>query len=249
MKPKLIALNLLLAACLLGLFWQIRVQWLAAQEVRRANLNVPVKPVAPPPITPAARPDAAVATRYADVASKNLFSKDRNANIIVDPPKIEIPKPMPPLPVVFGVMGLPSGTKIIMAEKAGAPSTTVRAGETLGEFKIAALDTQNITFEWNGKQLTRKVDDLIDRSGGQMASGGGQQQAQQQNAGPAAPPPPPQQMQAVNNNPTSKDLGDEMSAVMRGCKAGDTSPYGIVVDGYKKTSVPTPFGPLCRWMK
>ena len=80
--------------------------------------------------------------KYADVANKNLFSEDRNPNIIVDPPKVETPKPMPPLPVVYGMMGLPSGTKAIMAEKPGAPSTTVRAGETLGEFKIVALDTQ-----------------------------------------------------------------------------------------------------------
>ncbi|MEP6714311.1 MAG: hypothetical protein ABJC09_01980 [Terriglobia bacterium] len=249
MKPRLIALNLLLAVCLAGLLWQTRAQWRTAQNVRRTSLNVPVKPVATPPITPAAKPGAAVATKYADVAGKNLFSKDRNANIIVDPPKIEIPKPMPPLPIVLGVMGLPSGTKAIMAEKAGGPSTTVRAGETLGEFKILALDTQNVTFDWNGKHLTRKLDDLIDRSGGQQASGGAQQGGNPAPAaGPAAPPPPAAPV-TVNNNPTVSDLGDEMSNVMRGCKGGDTSPYGAVVDGYRKTSVPTPFGPLCRWMK
>jgi hypothetical protein len=248
LKLKLIALNFLLVVSLCAIGWQIRVQWLAAQAVRRANLNVPLKTVAPPPITPSARPDAAVATKYADVANRNLFSKDRNSSIVVDPPKIEIPKPMPPLPVVFGVMGLPSGTKAIMAEKAGAPSTTVRAGETLGEFKIVALDSQNITFEWNGKQLTRKIDDLIDRSGGPATASGGQQQAaRQQTAGPAAPPPPP--TQEVNKNPTSNDLGEEITATMRGCKPGDTSPVGSVVDGYKKTSVAFPFGPLCRWMK
>ena len=135
MKPKLIALNLLLLMGLCAVVWQIRLQAVAAQEVRRAHLNVPVKPVAAPPIAPAPPPEAAVATKYADVANKNLFSKDRNATIIVIPPKVEIPKPMPPLPVVYGVMGLPSGTKAIMSERAGAPSTTVRAGETLGELR------------------------------------------------------------------------------------------------------------------
>ncbi len=250
MKVKLIALNLLLLAGLGAIAWQTRVQWMAATAARQSNLNVPIRPVAPPAIAPAPRPESLVATRYADVANKNLFSKDRNAEIIVDPPKVEIPKPMPPLPIVFGVMGLPSGVKAIMAEKPGAPSTTVKAGETLGEFKIVALDTTSVTFDWTGKQITRKIDDLIDRSGGQSASGGNQpaMASQQQQSGPAAPPPPPAPL-SVNNHPTSADLGDEMSPTMRNCKAGDTSPYGSVVDGYKKTSVPFAFGPLCRWMK
>ena len=161
--------------------------------------------------------------------------------MIVDPPKVEIPKPMPPLPVVYGVMGLPSGTKAIMSEKTGAPSTTIRAGDTIGEFKIAALDPQNVTFEWNGKQVTRKIDDLIDRSNSQTASNGSPAPAAAARPAdrPSAPPPSPA---APARPATAADLGDATSTSTRAVKPGDTSPVGSVVDGYKKTCMTTPFG-------
>jgi hypothetical protein len=209
-----------------------------------------VKPAAPPPIAPAPKPEATVATRYADVADKNLFSKDRNATVIVDPPKVEVPKPMPPLPVVYGVMGLPSGTKAIMSEKAGSPSTTIRAGDSIGEFKVAALDTQNVTFDWNGKQTTRKLDDLIDRSSSQTASNG-QPAAAAAPApgGPAAAAPAPASAKPVNTHPTAADLGPDLTPTVKANKPGDTSPNGSIVDGYKKTCIATPFGDRCTWIK
>lgn len=249
MRPKLIALNGLLLCALAVVAWQARLRWEEAQTLRRTTVNVPVKVLPPPPIAPAPKPDAAVATKYADVAEKNLFSKDRNATVIVDPPKVEIPKPMPPLPVVYGVMGLPSGTKAIMSEKAGAPSTTIRSGDSLGEFKIAALDTQNVTFEWNGKQITRKIDDLIDRSSSQTATGQPAAAAAAP-SGPAvarAPSPPPPA--APSRPATSADLGESTTNATRAVKPGDTSPVGSMVDGYKKTCITTSFGTQCQWIK
>lgn len=248
MRPKLIALNGLLVLALAATAWQGRVRWQEARALRRTTLNVPVKPMAPPPLAPAPQPEAAVAAKYADVADKNLFSKDRNANIIVDPPKVEIPKPMPSLPVVYGVMGLPSGTRAIMSEKTGSPSTTIRAGDGIGDFKVAALDTQNVTFEWNGKQITRKLDDLIDRSNSQTGSSGQPAAAAPATpSGPAAAPPPPAPAPAGPR--TSADLGPDISPTMKANRPGDTSPAGTVVDGYKKTCVATPFGNMCQWVK
>ena len=164
MKLKLIALNLALLLAIGAIAWQARVRWLATQVERRKDLSVTVKPVALPPLKPAPRPDAAQPVQYADVATKNLFSKDRNPTVIIEPPKVETPKPMPALPVVYGVLGLPSGTKAIMAEKRGGDSRSVKAGDSVGEFKIIALDTKDVVFDWDGKQISRKLDDLIDRS-------------------------------------------------------------------------------------
>lgn len=250
MRPKPIALNGLLLCALAVVAWQARMRWEEAQTLRRTTVNIPVKPVAPPPLAAAPKPDAAVATRYADVAEKNLFSKDRSATVIIDPPKVEIPKPMPPLPVVYGVMGLPSGTKAIMSEKAGAPSTTIRSGDSIGEFKIAALDTQNVTFEWNGKQLTRKLDDLIDRSSSQTAATGGPAAAAAAPSGPAvARPAPPLAPAAPSRPATSADLGESTTSMTRAIKPGDTSAAGSMVDGYRKTCITTSFGTQCQWVK
>ena len=97
--------------------------------------------------------------------------------------------------------------------------------------------------------MTRKIDDLIDRSGGTASAGGPAAGPAAPPAGPAAPPPPTAQMQQVNRNPTAVDMGEVMTDTMRNCKPGDTSPVGAVVDGFRKTNVATPFGPICRWMK
>ncbi len=171
LKLKLILLNLLLVIALSAIVWQARVRWDEAQATRRNNLSAKVTPNPAPPLIPAPKPDAAPAAKFADVATKNLFSKDRNPTVVIDPPKIEEQKKMPSLPVVYGVLGLPSGTKAIMAEKSGAASRSVHAGDTIGEFKIASLDSQNIVFDWDGKQISKKIEDLIDRS-----NAGGQEQ-------------------------------------------------------------------------
>jgi hypothetical protein len=234
-QPKLIALNVGLAAGLALIAWQGRVRWNEARAERRASLNVPVKRVAPPALVPAQKPPTVQAAAYADVAAKNLFSKDRNPTVIVDPPKVEAPKPMPALPVVYGALGLPSGVKAIMAERSGAASKSVRVGDSVGDFKVVALDLQKVTFEWEGKQIEKSLNDLVDRTGGVTPGAP---------AGPAAPPAAPVSAPAVGPQTGTPD------APTRACVATDTSPPGTVIDGYKKTGVNTPFGVMgCTWVK
>ena len=243
-RPKVIALNAGLAAGLVLIAWQGRERWTEAQAERRAHLNIPVKRVAPLPIAPAQKPQAVQAANYADVATKNLFSKDRNPTVIVDAPKVEAPKVMPPLPVVYGVLSLPSGTSALMSERSGAASRPVRAGDAIGDFKVLAMDSNKITFEWDGKRLERNLDDLADRSGGAAASS-----APGAQSGPAAPAPRPAPSSSA---PTAAAIGQEMGtadAPARACKPGDNSATGTVVDGYRKTGVATPFGIMgCSWV-
>jgi hypothetical protein len=231
LKLKLFALNLLLLLALGGIVWQARVHLHEARVKRRNNLNVKVAPVPPPPLAPAPKPEAAAAAKYTDVATKDLFSKDRNPNVVIEPPKVEVPKPMPPLPIVYGVLGLPSGTKAIMAEKAGQSGRAVHAGDTIGEFKIASLDPQTVVFDWDGKQVPRKIEDLIDRSGGGAPSG------------PAVQPAGPAKAVTSNGQPVPAGPGPGGS-----CVPGDNSPSGTVVGGMKKNAVPTPFGTVCSWV-
>jgi hypothetical protein len=140
-------------------------------------------------------------------------------------------------------MGLPSGARAIMAEKSGQQSRSIRTGDTIGEFKVLALDTENVKFEWDGKEVARKIADLVDRSNPQAGA--------QQNQGPAAPPPspaappPPQPSGPV----TSKDIGIELTPGSHACKPGENSPAGTVIDGFRKTITYSPFGATCRWVK
>jgi hypothetical protein len=248
-KNKLIALNASLAAGLALVAWQGAETWKDAQARRRATVDVPVKHITPPPMTPAKKPDTVQAAQYADVAAKNLFSQDRNPTVVVDPPKVEPPKIMPPLPVVYGVLGLPSGVKAIMAEQPGKVSKPVQTGDTIGEFKVIALDLRKIKFEWEGRELERNLDELADRSAPPAATAAANAMVNGRGAsrgGPAVPPPAPAAQ------PTSAALGAESGtpdAPSRNCVSGDRSPLGSIVDGYKKTGVATPFGTMgCKWV-
>jgi hypothetical protein len=243
LRPKLIALNLLLIAGVCAMGWEARSRWQLATAERQANLNVHIRSLTPPQVLPAPKPEAPPPVKYADVANKNLFTADRNPTVIIDPPKVEAPKPMPPLPVVYGTMGLPSGTKAIMARKPGEPGKAVRAGDTIGDFKVLALNSEKVTFEWEDKQIEKNIGDLVDRSNTQPAgsSGPAAQAAPQPVSAPRAEAAP-----AQNTNPS---LGVELTPAMRACRPGDNSPAGTVVDGYKKQITFSPFGATCRWVK
>jgi hypothetical protein len=256
LKLKFIALNALLLIAILAIVEQARARWQEAHARREANLNTAVKPVPPPPLTPAPKPEPPPAARYADVANKDLFAKDRNPVVIVDPPKVEKPREMPPLPIVFGVLALPSGTRAIMAEKKNDPAVPVHQGDTVGEFTIVSLDPLNVTFGWNGKEISRKIDDLIDRSGPANNAGGAAvniQPAPPQVTSLPVPQMPPQSntVQTSNLQPGSGTIGIEIGAPghsERACTPGDSSPAGTVIDGYKKTTASSPFGVICRWV-
>ena len=239
-NSKLIAVNVALAAALALIAWQGRARWVEARAERHANLNQPIPHIIPPRPVPDAKPEGVQAAKYADVATKNLFSKDRNPTVIVEAPKVEAPKPMPSLPVVYGVLTLSSGTQAIMAEKSGASSKTVRAGDAIGDFKILAMDANKVTFEWDGKPVERNLDDLVDHSGATAAAAGG-----------AAPPPPPAAA-APAAPPTSAALGADngtAEAPTKACKPHEDSPIGTVVDGYRKTGAMSPFGIMnCLWV-
>jgi hypothetical protein len=258
LKPAQIFAALALVIAAIAVAWHGRLVWRQA-EAKRQGLHAPVKPA---PVTPAAAeatPDTPQAVKYAEVANKNLFSKDRNPNVVLDPPKPAEVKKMPPLPVLYGVLGLPSGTRAIMAEKRGDPSRPVRAGDTVGEFKVVSLDIHRVTFDWDGQQISKPVDDLIDRSTAAPTPAASPAAAA---PSPAAAPPPASGGLApvassnaagssASTNVTSPKIGKEVGAPgmsVRGCVAGDASPAGTVIDGYKKQVVSTPFGNQCSWI-
>ena len=120
MKRKLILLDLVLLAAIGAAVWRLRQNWVEAREREQALLNRRVKPLALPPVFKAPRVEPVAAAGYADIALKMLFSKDRNPTVVVEAKPAPPPKPMPPLPVLYGVMNLVDSTTVIMGEKAGA---------------------------------------------------------------------------------------------------------------------------------
>jgi hypothetical protein len=238
MKRRLLLLNLLLLAAVSGGIYMLRerAQQSAAREQQVLSHKVPVAP--PPVVTPVPAPSPVPATNYIDVAAKVLFSKDRSPNPIVDPPKPVPEKKMPPLPFAYGIMDFGTGPTVIMAEKSGVPHHGYHIGDKVGEFKLMAVNGRELTLDWDGKEIKKKLEELEDKN----AAASAEVQSKTEVAA-NKPPPPPKEPELPPEPKPGKDTGGGF----RACRTGDTAPNGTVADGYRKVITRSPFGEHCTW--
>lgn len=242
MRRRLLLLNLLLAGMAALFAWTLRQHWQEARAHEHAVLSTRVPPAPAPSLPPAPTTPPVFADRYADVAEKMLFARDRNPTVILDPTPPPREKPVPPFPVAHGVMiwpGVPPS--IILTQKGKSEQRSYQVGDKIGEFSITGITDEKIVFEWDGKKFEKNISDLIDNSAPvQTAS--------------APPPPPPSENNSQSLGETShpnaaSGPGTQISETERACTASDSSPAGAVVDGYRKQVMVTPMGKSCGWEK
>ena len=238
MKRKLVILNLGLAVFLAYAGFALRQAWLAEKAREAAELSKTVKPAAPRPWTPLAVAPPVVPAGYAAIAQETLFDRSRNPNVPVDVPPAPPPKPMPPLPLYHGQMNIGTGPMAILSATASSAHQGLHPGETIGQFKLVDVTSDEITLEWEGKTIRKNVDELLDRGASQQQAAVTAARTDQ----PAAPPPPPPAAAKTAMGP-----GADTGAGFRRCEPNDSTPPGTVVDGYRKVVSPTPFGEACRW--
>ena len=239
-KLRLLDLALLLLAALLA--WQLRREWVAshARDLVLLHGSLPATPV--PGLAPLDKVAAVSVIDFAEVALKNLFSKDRNPNVIVEPTPPPPPKPQPPFPVAHGVMlwdGVPP--TIVLSEKAGGPQKGYHPGDTIGPWKVVSIDSSYADFEWDGKEFKKRIDELIDQTPiAQIAP---------PSPAPAAAPQPPVMpaVQTLSSASSSPQVGQSTGGGYRACVPGDSAPNGTIVDGMRKVVTATPFGAGCTW--
>jgi len=232
-KLRLLDLALLVLAGLL--YWHLRGEWMGSHARDLALLNGALPAARVPGLAPLEKVDAVTAADFADVAMKDLFSKDRNPNVILPPPPPPKEKPQPPFPVAHGVMlwdGVPP--TIVLSEKVGGVQKGYHPGDTIGPWTLVSVDSSYADFEWDGKDFKKRIDELIDRT-------------------PIVQAPPPPGAPAASQ-PATKSLstsrsgpGIDVGANLKSCLADDNSPDGTVMDGMKKVVTATPFGSNCRW--
>ena len=250
-------LDLCLVALVALLAWQLRREWIWAHARQQALLDLRIQSTAVAGLTPLREIESPVAADYADVAAKNLFSRDRNPNVIIDPPAPPPEKPVPPFPVAHGVMlwpGVPP--TVVLSEKPGGPQKGYHPDEKIGDWKIDTIDRSYLVLEWNGKQFNKRIDELVEKTP-TVAADTAQQPQPASRTGQGAPA----------NADVAKQLADAASAQpaqslstdakagpgmdsgggYRSCIAGDPSPAGAVVGGLRKVVTQTPFGTSCRW--
>jgi len=240
---KLLALNLLLLGALVVLAYEIRREWLFAKTRERALLQKVVKPTPAQPLAPYPKPAPLIAGSYALVAQQNLFSADRNANVIVDPPPPVQQKPVPPFPVARGVMlwdGVPP--TVVLSDRSGGAQKGYHPGENIGEWKIVSVDNQFVVFEWDGKQFKKRLDELLDKNALLTAEA----PTPQTPAAAAGQPSGAPTVQTLSSG-RAEGPGAPIGEGIKGCVPGDTSPTGTIVNGMRKLVSPTPFGSVCRW--
>jgi hypothetical protein len=174
--------------------WVLRVNWLEAQARERAVLRRQVAPkaVLAPPSIPGVQ--ATAPAEYIDVANKMLFSKDRNPIVVVEPPK-PAPEPvMPALPSYTGQMAI-GAEPVIFLSIAKDVQHSFHAGDQVGDFKLVSFNDDNVVFDWNGKTVERKLEDLRPRLIlAQAGAGAGTAASPGSNSGTGAPQAPAPQM-------------------------------------------------------
>lgn len=192
--------------------------------------------------TAVAPPERTVAANYLDIASRLLFSKDRNPTVIIAPPPV---KQVPAFPLAYGVLMMADPPIIMMAAKKGDGQKGYRAGDQIGDYKIVGFDSRVITFEWDGQKFTKNVAELADRDA-QTAALMNRQNVQN-TPEPAAAPVASTQVLSSSGSTAAKGPGVDTGGGIRACAAGDTAAPGTVTDGYRKIVSETPFGKVCRW--
>jgi len=239
MNRKILTLNLALLAMLGAFGWMLRAHWRDTRAQELATLAKPPRGSAQIPPPSPRPPEAVVPANYLEVAQKTLFSKDRNPNVIIEPPPPPpAPKPEeppPPRPEYHGQMGLGEPVAFLSTEKGGQKG--FRAGDKVGLFKLVAFDQDTITFEWKDKKLKYPLEELKPKEPAPAQAG-------------VYGLPPSQASSAstiVGVNTTKDPVLGPVSGGVRACLSGDNSPAGTVKDGFKKTINPSPFGPQCQW--
>ena len=240
MNRKLIWLNLLLITLVAGIAWKVRGEWTAEQAREQAIRTARVVPSKVTPVSIPAPPNPVTAGSYSEIASKMLFSKERNPTVIIDIPPAPPPRPMPALPLLHGVMGLPSGMIALMSPDAKSPGKPIKVGEKIGEFELTGLTQDQISFQWEDKTVSKGVSEMIYQGLEKTPAAGAPQQLAS-----AAPPPTTASQPGAAGKPGG-DVGGT-SEGFKMCTAGDNSPAGTVADGYRKVLNATPFGNSCHW--
>ena len=179
-------------------------------------------------------PERTVAANYLDIATRLLFSKDRNPTVIIAPPPV---KQIPAFPLAYGVLMMADPPIIMMAPKKGDGQKGYRAGERIADFKIVNFDSRTIVFEWDGQKFTKNIQELVDRDAQSAAL------LNRQNTAPEAAAAPAASGQVLSSSGSSAlGPGIDTGGGIRACLAGDSAAPGSVSDGFRKIVSETPFG-------
>ena len=110
----------------------------------------------------------------------------------------------------------------IMSVGPKGPHRDYQPGDKVGEFKLVAVNNEELVLEWEGQTIRKKVDEILDRARQPVAPG---PVAAAATAAAAASRPVA---------PAPAEPGGDLTGGIRACQPGDSSPAGTVTDGIAK---------------
>ncbi len=237
MNRKLLVLDAALVMAVAYTGVALRNEWKAARAREAARLNRPLPKVKPPAYAPLPPAPPVMATGYANIAEKMLFDKSRNSTVVIEVPPPPPKPPMPPMPVYHGMMNIgPDGPVAILSVNANSAHQAIHPGEQIGQFKLVDVNSVEMTLEWNGEVVRKRVDELSARLNPPATQAAEPARTETAAPAPAAPAP------AAKAGP-----GENTQFGFKTCSLNDGQTEGSVVDGYKKVMHATPFGQSCTW--
>ena len=142
---------------------------------------------------------------------------------------------MPALPVYHGSMSLGAGgLTAFFSLTADSIHLPIHIGETIGQFKLLSVNSDEIALEWNGQIVRKPVSELS----GQRFAPSAAQGARTETGPPPAPAAPP---------PVKSGPGESTAFGFKTCAVNDGNAEGAVMEGYKKVLHTNPFGTNCTW--
>jgi len=243
---KVILLNAVLLALSGLLFWTLRMKWIETRKHEQAVLHSSPQARDMPLPPPIPMPKPVAAADYSEIAQKTLFAKDRNPNVPIEPPPapppLPPPPPMPDLPAYYGEMNF--GDPVVLLRLPKEAQKSYHAGDKVGPFQLVSFSREKVVFDWNGKLVERTPDELREKEPAKESAA----------AAPQAPAPQPsnnggsaRSISGSSEKKLSDLLGKDNGLGIRQCVAGDKSPPGTIVDGYKKVITTNMFGETCMW--
>ena len=227
MKQRLLLLNILLLIAVAAAAMHLRS--LVAEADKRHAIVLDKYPLPPAPVRPALLPLVGVVApeAYGETIQRLVMARDRNP--IPEPPpppppeKVIPEKPMPSLPLAYGVFSIGDAPLVMLSDKRGGSQKGFRVGDQIGEFKLLGFNNTQIQFEWDGRVVTRSMEELRDKQGSVV-----------EQAVAAAPPP------ASSNSSSVIGAGEKKPEVP--VSNGEPTTQATVQGDTVKFVRPGPFG-------
>jgi hypothetical protein len=149
-RGQLVIVYIGLSVVAILLAWRLVTDWKLANK-RYGSARPIANETTPLPATPAPEKAPPVIN---DIVSKNLFSPDRNNEIV----QHDKSQPAPPTPVVFGTMNLGGKYEALMAEAGKTRAfKRVKTGEQMAGYTVLEISDEKVVVDYQGHKTTIDV--------------------------------------------------------------------------------------------